>query len=110
MRSSMPQNDVAPEGDPRHHRLVLLTAAVLTLAAATTGGLLLRDPGPAREGSREPAPASAPTTMSSDEAYLRQVCGKDFDPARGKGSCLVRMSLSPSEIAEVVRNLPTGPE
>jgi len=96
-----------PERPRARRRLIMLAAGMVALAAGTTGAaLLLRDSGPAPEGS----PVPAVTTMSSDEAYLRQVCGEDFDPARGEGMCVVRRSLSPSEIAEVLDTLPTGPE
>ncbi|MEV4708471.1 hypothetical protein [Actinoplanes sp. NPDC049316] len=90
-----------PERTRAHRRLIMTAAGVGVLATGAGAALLLRGSGPASEGAPSPAPASAATPMSSDEAYLRQACGKDFDPSVRAGVCLVRTSLSPSEMAKL---------
>ena len=76
-----------------HRRLILTAAAVLALAAGASAALLLRDSGPAREGS--PAPAATTGAPESAESYLRQVCGQDVDLTQEANLCVGRTSLSP---------------
>ncbi|UQU62093.1 hypothetical protein COUCH_23970 [Couchioplanes caeruleus] len=94
-----------PERTRAHHRLTMAAAGVGVLAAGTSAALLLRGPGPTPDGAPSPAPPSGAAPMSSDEAYLRQVCGKDFDPEAEAGACLVRTSLPPSQLAKMLEDL-----